>query len=173
VGNITSFSQNKFDKRVNILRSSVEFGSFGLRAKVFRTKNNRKGRDFTIPVTGDWLCGVTPLQEHFSILVIPDNQPIFQFFENGKRKLLTYNRFLKGIKEIMIHMREDPKLYGGNSLRKLAATLANSADLSDRTIQRLGDWVKPSTLRFYINVDLDTRLDAQARIHSKAKSCLT
>jgi len=61
-GNITSFSQNKFDKRVNILRSSIEFGSFGLRAKVFKTKNNRKGRDFTIPVTGDWLCGVTPLQ---------------------------------------------------------------------------------------------------------------
>jgi len=69
-------------------------------------------------------------------------------------------------------MREDPKLYGGNSLRKMAATLANSADLSDQTIQRLGDWVKPSTLRFYINIDLDTRLEAQARIHSKAKSFL-
>ena len=104
--------------------------------KVSMTDQFRRGVDIYVGRTRSALC---PVESMLAYLAKRGTGEGFLFkFHDGR--LLTKERFIKAVREVMSTAGIDAKLYLGHSFWIGAATMAGRKGLSAEKIQALGRW---------------------------------
>ena len=106
---------------------------------------------------GDPICPATILQLYMAVTGDrPAGEALFGYWTEGgpgkpqQWKHLTHRVLVKGIKDLIKAIGEDPTKFAGHSLRRGGATFAfiSEAGLHQITIKALGDWVSDAFLAY-------------------------
>ena len=109
--------------------------------KVSKCDQYGNGSDVVLGRTGDSLCPVSALMryvDHRGSLAGP-------FFLDSSQAVITKQRFVERIREILTSIGLPQHQYAGHSFRIGAAT---TAGIEDSTIQTLGRWHSAAFLRY-------------------------
>ena len=115
-----------------------------IRIKASKTDPFRKGVDVYLDRTNKELC---PLEAILPYLAIRGDKQGFLFqFKDGR--LLTKERFVSKVCELLQQSGVEPKNYAGHSFHIGAATTASHQEVSEATIKMLGRWESSAYLRY-------------------------
>ena len=141
-GEVTVPSEAVYDSSVHLNMADVAVDSIQtpstirLRIKASKTDQFRKGVDIFLGRTHNQLCPVEALLAY--IAKRGKEQGLLFRFED--QHLLTKDRFVSRIREVLSRAGVNEKLYSGHSFRIGAATTAGRKVLSSEKIQTLGRW---------------------------------
>ena len=94
--------------------------------------------------TGDALCPVSALAQYISMRGCQPGA----FFLDTSRKVLTKQRFVERIRELLTTIGLPQHNFAGHIFRIGAATTAAAAGIEDSTIQTLGRWHSAAFLQY-------------------------
>ena len=149
-GEMTLESETSFDPGAHLCFADVAIDDpanpaiLKVRIKASKTDPFRKGVDIYLGRTNKDLC---PLEAILPYLAMRGDQQGFLFqFKDGR--LLTKDRFVSKVRELLHQSGVDPKKYAGHSFRIGAATTASRHGVSEATIKMLGRWESSAYLRY-------------------------
>lgn len=149
-GEMTLESESSFDPGADLCYSDIAIDDpekpsvLRVRIKASKTDPFRKGVDVYLGRTNKDLC---PLEAILPYLAIRGDKQGFLFqFQDGR--LLTKDRFVSKVRELLQQSGVDPKNYAGHSFRIGAATTASRQGVSEATIKMLGRWESSAYLRY-------------------------
>ena len=104
--------------------------------KVSKCDQFSAGTHVVVGRTGDALCPVSALAQYISMRGCQPGA----FFLDASQKVLTKQRFVERIRELLTSIGLPQHNFAGHSFRIGAATTAAAAGIEDSTIQTLGRW---------------------------------
>ncbi|KAF5384415.1 hypothetical protein D9615_003302 [Tricholomella constricta] len=127
-----------------------------------KTDPFRKGIAIIIAAAPDRAtCPVAALKALFAEFPRPLDAPLF---EQPDGKALTYDFFVKSMRDALELGGHKPSIYAGHSFRRGAASEAAAAGYSDYEIQLLGRW-RSDAYRLYIEADPNRLLHLSSLLH--------
>ena len=147
---MTLESDSSFDPGANLCYTDIAIDDpekpsvLKVRIKASKTDPFRKGVDVYLGRTNKDLC---PLEAILPYLAIHGDKQGFLFqFKDGR--LLTKDRFVSKVRELLQQSGMYPKKYAGDSFRIGAATTASRQGVNEATIKMLGRWESSAYLRY-------------------------
>ena len=164
-GEVTIPSEAAYDRGVHLNVNDVVVDDIAnpsfvkVTIKASKTDQFRKGVDIFVGRTRNALCPVEALLAYVARRGTEDGL-LFRF-EDGR--LLTKDRFIKGVRDTLTQAGVEAKQYAGHSFRIGAATMAGKKGLPSEKIQTLGRW-ESSAYLLYIRLSRKELVDVSQLI---------
>ena len=149
-GEMTLESESSFDPGANICHGDIAIDDsekpsvLRVRIKASKMDPFRKGVDVFLGRTNKDLCLLEAILPYLAIR--GDKQGFLFQFKDGR--LLTKDRFMSKVCELLQQSGVNSKNYAGHSFRIGAATTASRQGISEATIKMLGRWKSSAYLRY-------------------------
>ena len=152
-GEVCTPTATSYDPSWHLCNTDVALDSHTAPTKLFitikasKTDPFRQGVTITLGRTGRQLCPMTSILPYIAQRGSQPG-PLFCF---GDGSLLTRERFVREVRQLLMSAGNDPTPYSGHSFRIGVATTAAHVGLDAALIQTLGRW-KSSTYQLYIRI---------------------
>lgn len=149
----------------NLLRSDVQFFSWGLLISIRKSKTIQFGEKVhQIPIArvGGPLCAVSLLHQMYKTVPASHDQPMFGLVKSNVYRPITYQWFAKKLSACVKNSGLTGK-FTSHSLRRGGATALAMVGVPLHQIQKTGDWKSMSVL-IYLASPLDYRISHEISI---------
>ena len=142
-----------------LLRGDVSIEKHKLLVKMKWTKTIQFGQRVLssplVVVKNSTLCPVAAFNDMISKIPAGPGSPLF-VLKSGKP--VTYNIYLKKLREILSKCEVDPNSYSTHSFRRGMASFAFRLNVSADKIQLLGDW-SSDAYKKYLHMSLEDKVE--------------
>ena len=144
LSNIAPHSLNSFDPSRHLCAGDLIFGQQFLKV-ILKWSKTIQARDrvhlLTLPkVKGSNLCPYKACKEALRLYQPASNQPLFQFYTNGRWLVLTDIRIRKFLAKVNLKLGLPMNYYTFHAFRRSGATLAYNSKVPIPQIKDHGSW---------------------------------
>ena len=163
-GEVTIPSEAAYDRGVHLNVNDVVVDDIAnpsfvkVTIKASKTDQFRKGVDIFVGRTRNALC---PVEALLAYICSTERNGRWPFVQDGR--LLTKDRFIKGVRDTLTQAGVEAKQYAGHSFRIGVATMAGKKGLPSEKIQTLGRW-ESSAYLLYIRLSRKELVDVSQLI---------
>lgn len=161
--NLVPDSVAKFDPKKQLVRGDIQITKKEALVTLSWSKTNQFGsRVHSVPLLalpGSKLCPVRACSKLFKLTPGSDMDPVFQTWEKGVLKPITYHKMQKWLKKWIGLTGRISDGYTSHSLRRGGATFASKVGVPKEYIKLVGDW-RSDCVDQYIQFPMEARVKA-------------